>query len=280
MVSALTTPQRHGDTEKEAAKATLRLGVVSYLNAEPLVYGLAGEPRFRLERDLPSRVAEKLHRGESDLGMIPSIEYAFGDYAIVPGIAIGSRGPVRSVSLHHRVPLAGIRRVALDTSSRTSVALTKVLLHETLGHHPEYVALPPSLHQMLEQADAALMIGDPALYQETDVPRLDLGEEWGRRTGLPFVYAFWAGPRGVPGKGDVARLQRALREGLLAIGRIAATYDGHGAGHERENEAYLRRNISYGLEEEEKAGLREFYRRAHALSLIPRLPELRFHGEN
>jgi chorismate dehydratase len=280
MVTTLTEPQRHRGTENEGERTALRLGVVSYLNAEPLVYGLAGDDRFRLERDLPSRVAEKLHQGESDLGMIPSIEYAFGDYAIVPGIAIGSRGPVRSVSLHHRVPLAGIRRVALDTSSRASVALTKVLLHETLGRHPEYVALPPSLPEMLEQADAALMIGDPALYQETDVPRLDLGEEWGRRTGLPFVYAFWAGPRGVLASGDVERLQHALREGLLAIGRIAATYDGHGGGHERENEAYLRRNISYELGEEEKAGLREFYRRAHALSLIPRLPELQFHGES
>jgi chorismate dehydratase len=277
MVTALH-PLR-GEGEDGARTKVLRLGAVAYLNAEPLVYGLEGEPGFRLERDLPSRVAEKLHRGENDLGMIPSIEYAFGDYAIVPGIAIGSRGPVRSVSLYHRVPLAAVRRVALDTSSRTSVALTKVLLHETLGRHPEYVALPPVLPLMLGQADAARMIGDPALYQETDVPRLDLGAEWARRTGLPFVYAFWAGPSGVVGSDAVDRLQRALREGLLELSRIAATYDGHGADHGRENEDYLRQNISYGLGEEEKAGLREFYRRAHVLSLIPRLPELRFHGQ-
>jgi chorismate dehydratase len=252
---------------------------VSYLNAEPLVYGLADEPRFRLERDVPSAVAEKLHRGESDLGMIPSIEYAFGDYAIVPGLAIGSRGPVRSVNLYHRVPIGEVRRVALDTSSRTSVALTKVLLHESLGRHPEYLDLPPSLPKMLEAAEAALLIGDPALYVETDLPRLDLGEEWGRRTGLPFVYAFWAARPGVLTAADVARLQQALREGLSAVDRIAAAYDGHGPGQESRNASYLRSNVSYALEEEEKRGLAEFYRRAHALGLIPCLPELRFHGQ-
>jgi len=253
--------------------------VVSYLNAEPLVYGLGDDPRFRLERDVPSQVAEKLHRGESDLGMIPSIEYAFGDYAIVPGIAIGSRGPVRSVNLYHRVPLPEVRRVALDTSSRTSAALLKVLLHETLGRHPEYVALPPSVPKMLESADAALMIGDLALYFEGEVPRLDLGEEWLRRTSLPFVYAFWAGPKGALSAADVRRLQQALREGLQAVDRIAAGYDRLGAGHEGQNASYLRRNIVFALGEDEKRGLREFFRRAHALGLIPRLPELQFHAD-
>jgi chorismate dehydratase len=253
--------------------------VVSYLNAEPLVYGLADEPRFRLERDVPSRVAEKLHRGESDLGMIPSVEYAFGDYAIVPGIAIGSRGAVRSVNLYHRVPLAEVRRVALDTSSRTSVALLKVLLHETLGRHPEYVARAPSVPTMLESADAALVIGDPALYFDGEVPRLDLGEEWLRRTGLPFVYAFWAGRPGTLSVPDVRRLQQALADGLQAIGPIAARYDGQEGAREAQNASYLRSNIVFTLGSDEERGLREFYRRAHALALIPRLPELHFHAD-
>jgi chorismate dehydratase len=277
VVTTLTSPREHGSSPEGKESAALRLGVVSYLNAEPLVYGLAGERRFRLERNLPARVAEMLHRGEHDLGMIPSIEYAFGDYAIVPGIAIGSRGPVRSVNLYHRRPLAEARRVALDTSSRTSVALAKVLLHETLGGHPEYLDMPPSVPQMLEAADAALVIGDPALYFEGELPRLDLGEEWRGRTGLPFVYAFWAGRRGAITPRDVARLQQALREGLQSLDEIAASYDGHGSGHGRENASYLRSNIVYSLGEEEQRGLAEFYRRAHALGLIPRLPELRFH---
>jgi chorismate dehydratase len=252
---------------------------VSYLNAEPLVFGLQEEKRFRLERDLPSRVAQSLHRGESDLGMIPSIEYAFGEYAIVPGVAIGSRGPVRSVNLYHRVPLPEVKRVALDASSRTSIALTKVLLHETLGFSPDYVERPPDLGRMLAEADAALMIGDPALYCETDVQHLDLGEEWGRRTGLPFVYAFWAGPLGRLERDDVKRLQRAMQEGLSALDRIAAAYDGPGTGREQQNSSYLRSNIVYGLGEAEVRGLAEFYQRAFALSLIPRIPELVFHAD-
>ena len=278
-MTTLTEPRRHGETKTGEERGVLRLGVVGYLNAEPLVYGLGDDLRFRLERDVPATVAEKLHRGESDLGMIPSIEYAFGNYAIVPGIAIGSRGPVRSVNLYHRVPLGEVGRVALDTSSRTSVALLKVLLHETLGHHPEYVASAPSVPRMLESADAALVIGDPALYFDGETPRLDLGEEWLRRTGLPFVYAFWAGRAAVVSVADVQRLQRALREGLQAIGDIAARYGGQGALHEQQNASYLRSNIVFALGDDEKRGLREFYRRAHALALIPRLPELLFHAD-
>lgn len=257
----------------------VRLGVVSYLNAMPLVQGLEGDPRFTLVRDVPSRVAEMLHAGEVDLGMIPSVEYVAGDYAIVPGVAIASRGPVRSVNLYHPRPLADIRRVALDGSSRTSVALAKILLRERLGRDPEYVTLRPPVEAMLAAADAALVIGDPALYFQGHVQRVDLGEEWTARTGLPFVFAFWAGPPGVVDPAGVARLQQALRAGQAAFTQIAAQYNGLGAGRGPESEAYLRRNIVYDLGEAELGGLREFYRRAHALGLIDRVPELRFHGD-
>jgi len=254
------------------------LGVVSYLNAMPLVYGLEGDARFTLVRDVPSRVAEMLHAGEVDLGMIPSVEYAAGDYAIVPEIAIGSRGPVRSVNVFHRRPLGEAKRVALDLSSRTSVALAKILLRERLGRDPEYVSMGPPVESMLDAADAALVIGDPALYFRGEAERLDLGEEWTARTGLPFVFAFWAGRPGVVDAAGVARLQEALRAGRGAVPEIAAQYNGLGAGRGAESEAYLRRNIVFDLGEAERAGLREFYRRAHALGLIPRVPELRFHG--
>jgi len=256
----------------------LRLGVVSYLNAVPLVYGLEGEARFTLVRDVPSRIAERLHAGEIDLGMIPSVEYAAGDYAIVPGIGIASRGAVRSVNLFHRRPVADVRRVALDASSRTSVALAKILLRERLGHDPEYVTMGPPVEDMLRSADAALVIGDPALYFRGDEDRLDLGEEWAARTGLPFVFAFWAGRPGAVDAAGVDRLQRALRAGQAAFAQIAAQYNGLGAGRGPESEAYLRRNIVYDLGDGELSGLREFYRRARALGLIDRVPELRFHG--
>lgn len=259
--------------------APLRLGVVSYLNAEPLVYGLAGDPGVVLERDLPARVAARLQAGELDLGMIPTAAYADGDYAIVPGVAIASRGPVRSVRIYHRGDLASVRRVALDTSSRTSVVLARVLLHEILDREPEYVPAAPDVEAMLEAADAALLIGDPALYDEGVRPWLDLGEEWTRRTGLPFVYAFWAGPAGAASPAQVARLQAALADGVANVGRIAASYDGQGAGRAALNESYLRANIHYAFGPGEQAGVREFFRRAHDLRLIPRAPELRFHAD-
>jgi chorismate dehydratase len=256
----------------------LRLGVVSYLNAVPTVHGLGPDPRFLVEKDVPARVAARLHAGEIDLGLIPSIEFAFGDYAIVPGVAVASRGPVRSVLLLHRGPFEGIRRVALDASSRTSAALCKVLLRDRLGRHPEYVVRPPDVRSMLNDADAALVIGDVALDWEGPEERLDLGAEWTRTTGHPFVYAFWAGPRGPVTAAHVEALQGALRQGRAAAPEIASSYNGHGSARRAVYEAYLRDNIVYALGEAEQEGLREFYRRAHALELIPWVPELRFHG--
>ena len=251
--------------------------MVSYLNVEPMVHGLRADPRFEVVAAVPSRVAEMLHAGEVDLGVIPSIEYAGRDYAIVPGIGISSRGPVASVHLFHRVPLGEIRRVALDTSSRTSVALARILLRLRLGRDPEYVAMPPSVAGMLAAADAAVVIGDPALFHDGDEPRLDLGQEWTRATGLPFVYAFWAGRPGAVTAEQVGLLQSALRGGLGAIPAIASAYNGLGAGRAAASESYLRGNIVYALGDEELAGLREFYRRAHAHGLVPTVPELRFH---
>jgi chorismate dehydratase len=259
--------------------APLRLGVVSYLNAEPLVYGLAGDPAFALERDLPSRVAARLLAGELDLGMIPAAAYADGDYAVVPGVAIASRGPVRSVRLYHRGAIGDVRRVALDTSSRTSVVLARVLLDEILGRAVETVPAAPDLAAMLDAADAAVLIGDPALYDESGTAFTDLGEEWTRRTGLPFVYAFWAGPSGRVAPAQAVRLQAALADGVANVARIAASYDGLGRGRAALNESYLRANMHYAFGAEEQAGVREFYRRAHALRLIPRVPELRFHAD-
>lgn len=217
--------------------------------------------------------------------MIPSIEYAAGDYAIVPNVAITSRGPVRSVCLFHRRPLSDIHRVALDSSSRTSAALLRVLLRERLGRDPEYVVMPPSLPDMLAAADAALLIGDRALYFDGKESRLDLGQEWTERTGLPFVWAFWAGRFAAARPHEVARLQAALADGLQALPTIASTYNGAGGTHGAPdtdravlNEDYLRRNIVYRLDEAEAAGLKEFYRRAFELGLIGRVPELRFYG--
>jgi chorismate dehydratase len=274
VVSATTLPKR----PRPPAHGAVRLGAVSYLNAAPPVHGLDRDPGFQVLREVPSRVARRLHAGEVDLGLVPSIEYAFGEYAIVPGIGIGSRGRVRSVLLFHHGPLERVRRVALDTSSRTSATLVRILLRERLGRSPEYVPMAPELGDMLAVADAALLIGDPALDHEGDAARLDLGEEWARLTGLPFVYAFWAGRPGAVDAGGVERLQSALSAGQQAFAEIALGQAGGDAVRAARYEAYLRENIVYRLGEEEQEGLRELYRRAHAMSLVPKVPELRFHA--
>jgi chorismate dehydratase len=276
VVNATTLPK--AGARRPAHGRAVRLGAVSYLNAAPPVHGLDRDPGFRVEREVPSRVARRLHAGDVDLGLIPSVEYAFGDYAIVPGIGIGSRGKVRSVLLFHHGPLERVRRVALDTSSRTSATLVRILLRERLGRSPEYVSMAPDLVDMLAVADAALLIGDHALDQEGHAACLDLGEEWTRLTGLPFVYAFWAGRSGAVDASGVERLQSALAAGKEAFPQIASRHAGGNRARAAKYEAYLRESIVYSLGEEEQEGLREFYRRAQALSLVPRLPELRFHG--
>jgi chorismate dehydratase len=276
VVSTAVERRRDGGAPVRGA---VRLCGVSYLNAAPLLHGLPGDADFALERELPSRVAELLHAGRADVGMIPSIEYARGDYAIVPGVAIASRGKVRSVVLYLRQRLEQVRRVATDRGSRTSVALLRLLLRDRLGRDPEYVEMPPDVPRMFEDCDAALVIGDAALYYEGDAERLDLGQMWHALTGMPFVWAFWAGRPGALSPADVARLQRALGQGLRAIPEIAQAWSGGVAGRAALNQEYLRHNIAYGLGGAEQAGLREFLARSHAAGLIPRLPELRFHAD-
>jgi chorismate dehydratase len=281
-VVSVETPAATARSAYSSSGRAVRLGAVSYLNTEPHLQGLLDDPGFRVERDVPSRIARRLHSGDVDLGLIPSIEYAFGSYAIVPGMAIASRGPVASVCLFHRGPLERVRRVALDTSSRTSVALVRILLHERLGRDPHYVPMGPGLVDMLAVADAALLIGDPALDDDADATRLDLGEEWLRVTGLPFVFAFWAGRAGSVTPAGVRRMQASLAHGLGAIDDVARRHAlARGVpGRAARYAAYLRESIVFELGEGEQAGLREFYRRAHALSLIPAVPELRFHAQD
>ena len=148
-----------------SAPRRVRLGAVSYLNSRPLTYGLDQDDLFRVDYGVPSACAEDLAAGRIDVGMIPIVEYARRppDLRIVPGLAIGSEGEVLTVRLFHRGRLDRVRRVAADTSSRTSVVLLRILLRERYGIDPEIAAAPPDLDAMLHGADAALLIGDPVL---------------------------------------------------------------------------------------------------------------------
>jgi chorismate dehydratase len=249
-----------------------RLGAVAYLNARPLVYGLELKTSlFSLRFDAPSKCAALLHENAIDVGMIPSIEYQRGHegYRIAGGLAIASDGPVASVALFCRTPLEAVRTIAADTSSRTSIGLLRILCAERFGIDPELVPMLPDADAMLRRCDAALIIGDPALFLDAGalgVRKVDLGDEWTSMTGLPFVWAFWAGRHGALSTEAVDALIAARDAGVAGSDRIADAY----CGPERAalGRSYLRDNIFYGLGDREQAGLRRFYELARDHGLV------------
>ena len=258
----------------------VRLGAVSYLNTKPLVHGLAERPAlFSVRYDIPSQCAALLHEGRTDLGLIPAIEYLRGDYRIVPGVAIGSDGPVSSVAVFSRVPVAAIAALAIDTSSRTSVALTRILCARHWGIAPRLLPAEPDMRTMLARADAALIIGDPALdidAQAEGLIKIDLGGEWNQLTGLPFVYAMWCGRDGACGPEHVAELNAARVRGTADLAGIARAESHGDAAREQRVLQYLSDNLRYGLGEPEIAGLRRFHELAAEQGLVPGLRDLRF----
>jgi chorismate dehydratase len=251
--------------------SVVSLGAVAYLNARPLVYGLDSNPDFTLRFDVPSRCAALLHAGTIDLGLIPSIEYLRGDsLRVVPDLAIASRGAVASVALFTKKSMRDVRSIALDTSSRTSVALVSVLCARAFAIKPALVPEPPDVQRMLARADAALVIGDIALFQQPipGVEKIDLGAEWLTLTGMPFVYAFWAGRPGVLQPSHVRALQDARDAGVAHADAIAAASYPDAGDQRAVAAAYLRDNIKYSLGEEERAGLGLFYRYAAEAGVV------------
>jgi chorismate dehydratase len=285
----------------------VRLGAVGYLNARPLVYGLEAAPEFSLRFDVPARCADLLHEGAIDLGLIPSIEYlraASGGYAIVPDLAIASDGPVASVAIYTTKPIASVKSIALDTSSRTSVALVRVLCAQVFHIDPTLHPQRADLSAMLVDSDAALIIGDNALVQQSGeiplassassvhgsargtetsrnadrviVEKIDLGEVWTTATGLPFVYAFWAGRPDAVKSEQVERLQQARNAGLMASREIAARYFPGSPDLQTIGTRYLQDNIKYSLGGAERSGLELFYRWAAEVGAVSTPGELRF----
>jgi len=256
----------------------LRLGAVEYLNARPLVYGLRRHAnRFDVRFDIPSRCAELLHAGQVDVGLVPSIEYLRGGpYVAVPGVAIGSDGPVASVAVFSHGPIDRVRTVALDASSRTSVALFRVLCARHFGIDPEVRVMPPDPKRMLETSDAALLIGDVALLVDhvaAGVQKTDLGLAWREYSGLPFLYAFWFGRPGVLDALDVAALREACRLGVGHLDDVARQHFPDDPARAAVGARYLRDNVAFGFADRELAGLTRFYRDAADLGLAPAFRE-------
>ena len=259
----------------------LRVGAVGYLNARPLTWALDRDPdRWRVRYDLPAVCAELLRAGQVDLGLTPTVEFLFApDYRFVPGVGIGSDGPVASVALYSRVPLREIRRIALDTSSRTSVALIRVLCRHHFQIAPVYVDHGPDLRQMTRECDAAVLIGDPALEADhgaLGLEKYDMGAEWKAMTGLPFVYAAWTGHPNAVSPGDVDALVAAQAEGVAHVDAIAAEYAAGEPRRQARAARYLRDNVRYGLGDAERRGLQLFLDHAAELGMGPRARTVEF----
>ncbi len=239
----------------------LRISAVSYLNTVPLVWGmLHGRQRdlFNLDFSLPSECAGRLESGAADIGIVPVAELPRLGLSVLRGAGIACRGAVRSILLVSKVPRTRIRVLAADTSSRTSVQLARILLERNHGARPRLVPFPPDLQAMLEAADAALIIGDPALRIGLDQPGcqvFDLGEEWTATTGLPMVFAVWAGHSECITPGLEEPFLDSCRFGLAHLDEIVER-ESAARGLTREMvRTYFERNVTLEFGEPEYQGL-------------------------
>jgi chorismate dehydratase len=267
---------------------SLRISAISYLNTAPLMWdfehGEAGR-NFEISYTLPSACARALADGSADIGIIPAAAYAqIPGLQILPDVAIASRRAVRSILLVSQIPVELVRTVALDTSSMTSVALTKILFEKWLGGGRTFTPMEPDIEKMLEECDAGLLIGDPALQVDRrKYHTLDLAEEWIRYTGKPFVFAFWA----VRGEAlreadpalDLGAVFRESRDrGLMpeSLGQIEHEWAPRLGLTPSDVHTYLTENIHYQLDPGCLEGLQLFYRYAAEIGAFPAAPDLKF----
>jgi chorismate dehydratase len=266
-----------------------RVGHIQFLNCLPIYWGLMRSGALLdvdLHKDTPDRLNAALVAGDLDIGPISLVEYLRNtdDLLLLPNLAVGSDGPVLSVNLVTTRPPAELdgRPVALGSTSRTGVLLAQMLLAERYGAAPEYFRCPPDLAQMLMEADAGVLIGDPALRATYQAPArglqvLDLGQEWRSWTGLPMVFAVWAVRRefATANPGMVKDVHEAfLRSRDLCLTELDTVAES-AARWEPFDAATLAtyfRTLDFSLGDRQVAGLREFARRAAAAGEAPALP--------
>lgn len=263
-----------------------RISAISYLNTAPLMWDFEHEAvgaEFETSYTIPSDCANALSTGSADIGIIPVAAYAtVPDLMILPGVAIAARRAVRSILLVCRKPWEQVRTVALDNSSLTSVALTKVIFSKWLGGGRVFTSAEPDLERMLRDHDAGLLIGDPALKVDRSRFHIyDLAEEWIRLTGKPFVFAFWAIRKAalgdVPAHLDLATVfQESRNHGLGHLDEIVRTWAARLRLSESVVRDYLQENIYYYLDAECLDGMQLFYRYAAECGALPVPPTLRF----
>ncbi|SHH20502.1 futalosine synthase [Jatrophihabitans endophyticus] len=274
----------------EPRPARPRVGHIQFLNCLPIYWGLVRAGTLldvELTKDTPDNLNDMLVRGDLDIGAISLVEYLrhADDLVVLPDIAVGSDGPVLSVNLVSQVPLAELdgRRVALGSTSRTSVLLARRWLEEVHGVRPEYFTCPPELSTMLLEADAAVLIGDAALRATYEAPRRglavhDLGQAWRDWSGLPMVFAVWAARREYaeehPGLvKDVHQAFVSSRDDALAHVEEIATAASRWEVFDPATLATYFRTLDFSLGARQVDGLREFARRV-GIPVEPRFADV------
>jgi len=289
----------------------LRISIVEFLNTAPLVWGFTDGPlagRYDLSFAVPSQCAEDLRAGRVDVGIIPSIEYQRMENVVaLPGMAVAAKNEVRSLLVISKVPIETARTFALDTNSRSTVGLVHLLCRKHWNISPEFIHSAPDPEKMLARADAAMIIGDPALALRLRVDALtakvpqsngccgrdgedqiikgvqtmfiyDVAQQWREMTGLPCVLAIWVARRGAVTPEILVDFQASRDYGLAHISDIA-----EGAALKlnlppRELERYLTENIDFSLDEENLAGLTYYYEECARAGLIPSARGIEFFG--
>jgi predicted solute-binding protein len=251
-----------------------RVCAVSYLNTVPLIWGIergAQREVFDLNYALPSECADQLASGEADIGIVPVIEMARQKLEYFRETGIACRGPVRSILLVSKVPFREIKTLATDNGSRTSVMLARIILAEKYGARPTLISRPAELAPMLGEADAALVIGDPALRLEPSTlpfESLDLGSEWVAMTALPMVFAVWSGRKDIM----TARYEQAFldscRDGIAHMDEILLEQAPIRGITEQLAREYLTRNIVFELNERDHQGLNLYLKHSAALDRV------------
>jgi chorismate dehydratase len=294
----------------------LRISIVEYLNTAPLVWGFTDGPlagKYDLSFHVPSQCAESLRRGDVDIAIIPSIEYQRIDNVVaIPGMSIAAKGEVRSLLLVSQRPIQRAKKIALDTSSRATQALVRILCAEHWGIEPEFVQAAPDPAEMLRTADAGLVIGDPALRiamkmealdaktqrdrvpgeepccqgdpEEMPVPGFetvfvyDVAFQWRELTGKPCVLAIWAGRPEAITPEVIADFEASKRYGIERVREIAEAASIKLDLPPRPLERYLTENIQYDLSGEYLEGLKLYYEKAARLGIAQGNKPLVFAG--
>jgi chorismate dehydratase len=278
----------------------LRISIVQYLNTAPLVWGFTNGPlagKYDLSFTVPSQCAEALRTGVADIAIIPAIEYQrIPGLVVLPDLAIASQNRVRSLLIIAKKPIEQVRSIALDRSSRSTQVLTRILAAEYWKIKPEFLETEPDLHAMLQKADAAMLIGDPALrisiaiekkstisaqgravcqaatlgIQSAEIFHIyDVVGEWRKFSSLPAVMAVWAARPEVATPEALADFAASRDFGLAQIPVICRESARELELPREALESYLRHNIDFSLGEENRRGLERYFHEAAKLGLTP-----------